>query len=421
MIASHLNATYMAGEPVVIVPTHTMQVTPNSNYYYGAAVRLGPQSSAPARSSFYDVHATSGPSAFGSAMRPQTTHTTTHFPSLALTPVQHLAPTGNEMAVDETAPLSPSSSNSTEQDDEESAAAILYALESGSLSPRNSPLQNAFHGTSRGMKQHRRLAASPLHGRRKRVASLSEVQSPTASFGASQPFGKESADDLEAATEEYASASPMNESPLAASAFASSSFGSRQTSWSLPSHSPLGYAGFAPYNSPSMSSLRAPHSGSGALSSPTSTPIPIPRAKPAFSPYHPSSPSSTPIISASPTHHHSHGSHKKSNKRQSRARLDNHQCPNCHTSDSPLWRNCLIKGKILHLCNSCGLRYKKHKYCPHCYKVYYDADTNVHDWAQCITCHNWTHRHCLDEAGIDASVPGTYKCLRCLGLLPDCD
>lgn len=154
MIASHLNATYMAGEPVVIVPTHTMQVTPNSNYYYGAAVRLGPQSSAPARSSFYDVHATSGPSAFGSAMRPQTTHTTTHFPSLALTPVQHLAPTGNEMAVDETAPLSPSSSNSTEQDEYVRfptfllfflcLAALRFPLSSASHArPRSAPISYA--------------------------------------------------------------------------------------------------------------------------------------------------------------------------------------------------------------------------------------------------------------------------------------
>ena len=48
----------------------------------------------------------------------------------------------------------------------------------------------------------------------------------------------------------------------------------------------------------------------------------------------------------------------KKHRRAPRARPENHQCPNCHTLDSPLWRNCMIKGKLLHLCNSCGLRYK---------------------------------------------------------------
>ena len=120
----------------------------------------------------------------------------------------------------------------------------------------------------------------------------------------------------------------------------------------------------------------------------------------------------------SPSSSASHSSHKKKS-RNARSRLDNHQCPNCHTSDSPLWRNCQIKGKILHLCNSCGLRYKKHKYCPHCYKVYYDAETNSHEWTQCAQCHNWTHKSCLSAAGIDSGAPGTYKCVRCLGQSPD--
>lgn len=111
----------------------------------------------------------------------------------------------------------------------------------------------------------------------------------------------------------------------------------------------------------------------------------------------------------------------KKMRRTPRNRNENHQCPNCSTFDSPLWRNCLIKGKILHLCNSCGLRYKKHKYCPHCYKVYYDAETNVQDWCQCISCHNWTHKQCLIDSGNQKVFLGPYQCLRCLGLLLDCE
>lgn len=192
--------------------------------------------------------------------------------------------------------------------------------------------------------------------------------------------------------------------------------GGRQMSWSVPSTTAFTFAqqNYAAQMSPTSTPK---HATMGAL--PSSQPISIPPPKlghTSYGPYGSHSTSSLPVhMATSPN-----GGSKKL-RRTPRARLENHQCPNCHTSDSPLWRNCLIKGKVLHLCNSCGLRYKKHKYCPHCYKVYYDAETNVQDWAQCMTCHNWTHRHCLNSAGIDTDALGAYKCLRCLGLLPDCD
>jgi len=83
-------------------------------------------------------------------------------------------------------------------------------------------------------------------------------------------------------------------------------------------------------------------------------------------------------------------------------------CLNCGTFLSALWRNCKL-GNITHyLCNACGLRFKKGKFCPVCFKVYYDADTNQENWIQCSTCFNWTHRQCL------SNVDQNYSCNICL-------
>lgn len=104
-----------------------------------------------------------------------------------------------------------------------------------------------------------------------------------------------------------------------------------------------------------------------------------------------------------------HGSPKR--KRSAPLKSDSHQCPNCLTTDSALWRNCVIKGKSHHLCNACGLRFKKGKFCPLCYKVYYDVDTNPQEWRQCNMCYNWTHRKCLSEGGYETD--GNYTCILC--------
>lgn len=98
-------------------------------------------------------------------------------------------------------------------------------------------------------------------------------------------------------------------------------------------------------------------------------------------------------------------------KRSSSFKSDSHQCPNCLTTDSALWRNCVIKGKSHHYCNACGLRFKKGKFCPLCYKVYYDADTNTREWKQCNICYNWTHNQCLIDSGKE--IKDNYICNLC--------
>lgn len=99
-------------------------------------------------------------------------------------------------------------------------------------------------------------------------------------------------------------------------------------------------------------------------------------------------------------------------------------CPNCKVAESTLWRACALLSGTHYLCNACGLRFKKGKYCPLCTRVYYDADTHTGQYRQCGTCGNWTHRHCLREAGVlegleaNGGDPFTrqppYTCAHCL-------
>lgn len=88
-------------------------------------------------------------------------------------------------------------------------------------------------------------------------------------------------------------------------------------------------------------------------------------------------------------------------------------CPNCGIETSTLWRNCNLLDGSKYLCNACGLRYKKGKYCPLCYEVYYDVDTNHFNWEQCKSCLNWTHKACIQKAAI---IPGPfgYVCKLCI-------
>jgi len=89
-------------------------------------------------------------------------------------------------------------------------------------------------------------------------------------------------------------------------------------------------------------------------------------------------------------------------------------CPNCGIETSTLWRNCDLLDGSKYLCNACGLRYKKGKYCALCYEVYYDADTNHFNWEQCRSCLNWTHKACIQKAS--AVLPGVfgYICKLCV-------
>jgi len=89
-------------------------------------------------------------------------------------------------------------------------------------------------------------------------------------------------------------------------------------------------------------------------------------------------------------------------------------CPNCLVETSTLWRTCEVGAGSSYLCNACGLRFKKGKFCPLCYRVYYDADTNQLHWKQCRSCLNWTHKACLQKCGSlnDASTD-SYSCPNC--------
>eukprot|EP01126_Amoeba_proteus_P043740 TRINITY_DN4818_c0_g1_i5.p1 TRINITY_DN4818_c0_g1~~TRINITY_DN4818_c0_g1_i5.p1 ORF type:complete len:202 (+),score=30.98 TRINITY_DN4818_c0_g1_i5:169-774(+) len=87
-------------------------------------------------------------------------------------------------------------------------------------------------------------------------------------------------------------------------------------------------------------------------------------------------------------------------------------CPNCGIESSTLWRSCDLQNGSHYLCNACGLRYKKGKYCPLCFQVYYDADCNHTQWKQCHVCLNWTHKSCLQKCGL---VHDPYICGRCTG------
>jgi predicted RNA-binding Zn-ribbon protein involved in translation (DUF1610 family) len=86
-------------------------------------------------------------------------------------------------------------------------------------------------------------------------------------------------------------------------------------------------------------------------------------------------------------------------------------CPNCGAEASTLWRTCKMQTGSSYLCNACGLRYKKGKFCPLCYRVYYDVDTNQLQWRQCQNCLNWTHKHCLQQRGL--LTHSSYICLNC--------
>lgn len=87
-------------------------------------------------------------------------------------------------------------------------------------------------------------------------------------------------------------------------------------------------------------------------------------------------------------------------------------CPNCSVETSTLWRTCEMENGASYLCNACGLRYKKGKFCPLCYRVYYDADTNQVNWKQCQHCLNWTHKACLHSRGWNVNS-GSYSCPNC--------
>jgi len=108
--------------------------------------------------------------------------------------------------------------------------------------------------------------------------------------------------------------------------------------------------------------------------------------------------------------------HKKGRRATTTKRLaispSGKPCPNCGAEASTLWRTCKIQTGSSYLCNACGLRYKKGKFCPLCYRVYYDVDTNQLQWRQCQNCLNWTHKNCLQQLGL-LTTTSSYICINC--------
>ncbi|XP_049851460.1 uncharacterized protein LOC126326053 isoform X2 [Schistocerca gregaria] len=284
-----------------------------------------------------------------------------------------------EMITDEPRSLSPDSFSSSSREDEEFATAILHAIECGSFSPRNYQLGELVNPH---LQKQRKIATSNAHAtaRKKRLPTVSSHSRESVALSWNDAF-----------------AQPSN--------YARSTFhgqegapSGRRTTTSMSSAPSYHLEG-------SLSSHRR-----GKPLDNVTLPMPIPNSENRYN--FPVGTSSMSTPETLPTA--SSSSSSKKHRRTPRARPENHQCPNCHTLDSPLWRNCMIRGKLLHLCNSCGLRYKKHKYCPYCYVVYYDAETNTHDWCQCVICHNWTHRQCIINAGASKSINlDSYRCINC--------
>ena len=86
-------------------------------------------------------------------------------------------------------------------------------------------------------------------------------------------------------------------------------------------------------------------------------------------------------------------------------------CANCPKTESTLWRVFKTPEDDLTVCNGCGLRAQKNKYCPYCYFIYYDADINDNLWVTCISCDKQpAHRECFQNSKNRKEV---YKCHSC--------
>jgi len=76
-----------------------------------------------------------------------------------------------------------------------------------------------------------------------------------------------------------------------------------------------------------------------------------------------------------------------------------------------MWRKGWFGGEDVTLCNACGLRYKKGKFCLHCKEIYYEDEDKrpygkgslldcKNSWLGCSHCARWSHlKCCLKEAG----------------------
>jgi len=132
---------------------------------------------------------------------------------------------------------------------------------------------------------------------------------------------------------------------------------------------------------------------------------------PPCAPHYPSSKHDPVSPMSIPTEDHKKGRRSTTTTKRLAVSPSGKPCPNCGVEASTLWRTCKMQTGSSYLCNACGLRYKKGKFCPLCYRVYYDVDTNQLQWRQCQNCLNWTHKHCLQQRGLLTN--SSYICLNC--------
>jgi hypothetical protein len=86
-------------------------------------------------------------------------------------------------------------------------------------------------------------------------------------------------------------------------------------------------------------------------------------------------------------------------------------CANCSKTESTLWRVFKTPEDDLSVCNGCGIRAQKNKYCPYCYFIYYDADIDSNFWVRCKSCKKRAaHLECFQKSGNNKEV---YKCHSC--------
>lgn len=75
-------------------------------------------------------------------------------------------------------------------------------------------------------------------------------------------------------------------------------------------------------------------------------------------------------------------------------------CPNCRATESSLWRVFKTSQDNFIVCNACGLRASKGKYCEFCNHIYYDEEvTNKRNWIKCTECDRHAHNECFQEIG----------------------
>ena len=87
-----------------------------------------------------------------------------------------------------------------------------------------------------------------------------------------------------------------------------------------------------------------------------------------------------------------------------------------------MWRKGMQKGKLVTLCNACGIRLKRGKCCPYCQVTYNDADaaeaaaggkgaSSAAGWLSCACCSRWVHKACHLEHNGAAALDNGAKLL----------